>query len=90
MGSWDIALLINGNIDGAGYGGEVFSNDGERSDTGAALTISADYPVEGDGTYYQGEAEEEEYTNYWEWGSAAQTSVGFFALTMSVLSQFAH
>lgn len=63
MGSWDIALLINGNIDGIGYGGEAFSNDGSRSDTGSALTISADYPVLGNGVYYTGEA--------WEWGSAA-------------------
>ena len=37
MGEWDIALVINGNVDGIGYGGKAFENGGNREDVGTVL-----------------------------------------------------
>lgn len=49
MGAWDIAVCINGNVDGTGYGGGAFSNDGSRSDSGSVLQVSEGYPMQVEG-----------------------------------------
>lgn len=54
MGAWDIALVINGNVDGTGYGGDAFSNDGSRSDSGSVVQISEGYPMQVEGVLVAG------------------------------------
>jgi len=44
LGSWDIVGVMNGWVDGYGYGGAVVKDGGERGGMGQLL-VNANYPV---------------------------------------------
>ena len=46
MGDWDITMVIDGFVDGPGYGGFATNDGGMRFTSGYAWLVSEGYPVQ--------------------------------------------